>query len=186
MSNDHPQRVCRWRPIEPELTHFHDIISLTFDPATDRGTSDRYHQFTEKLPGNSWPWQRAVLTFRGGPHDQIANVRCTFDGLVQFEFLQDDFLPKVTEPKPWRDSYDVAALEGVAGFYIQDPEDDSYGAFCLWECESSPLVELLTARWNNRPRGDGQNLLRHFEISCDELGRFQFVAGDVTVERLDP
>jgi len=183
--NDPLQRVRRWRPIEPELTNFHDIISLTFDIATDRGTSDRYRPFTEKLPGTPWPWQRAVLTFQGGPHDGIVPVRCTFDGLVQFEFLQDDFLPKMGDPGPWRDSYDVAALQGVAGFYIQEPEDDSYGAFCLWECENSPLIEDLTARWNNRPSDEGRTLLRHFETSCDELGLFQFVAGDVTVEVLD-
>jgi hypothetical protein len=83
------------------------------------------------------------------------------------------------DPGPWRDSYDVAALQGVAGFYIQEPEDDSYGAFCLWECENSPLIEDLTARWNNRPSDEGRTLLRHFETSCDELGLFQFVAGDV-------
>jgi hypothetical protein len=27
---------------------------------------------------------------------------------------------------------------------------------------------------------------RHFETSCDELGLFQFVAGDVTLELVDP
>jgi hypothetical protein len=62
------ETVCRWHPVEPELTHFHDIISLTFDIATDRGTSDTYRPFVDRPQrGSPWPWQRAVLTFHGGP-----------------------------------------------------------------------------------------------------------------------
>ena len=179
------ERVCRWHPIQPELTHFHDIVSLTFDFGTDRGTSDTYRPFVERpVPGSAWPWQRAVLTFKGGPHDGIVPVRCTFDGLVYFNFLQDDFQPLINEPGPWRNSYDLAALQGVGGYNIQDPEDDSYGAFCLWECESSPLVDHLVTRWNRGQDVERRSILRHFETSCDELGTFELVAGDVTIEQL--
>ena len=182
------EQICRWHPIEPELTQFHDIISLTFDIGSDRGTSDTYRPFVERPPlGSPWPWQRAVLTFNGGPHGRIVPVRCTFVGLVYFNFLQDDFAPRVGHhPEPWRTSYDNAALQGVEGFHIRDPEDDSYGAFCLWECDSSPFVEHLVARWNGgKPIESRRAILRHFETSCDELGTFELVAGDVTIEQLD-
>jgi hypothetical protein len=128
-----------------------------------------------------------VLTFNGGPHGRIVPVRCTFDGLVYFNFLQDDFQPPIDEPGPWRNSYDLAALQGVEGFYIQDPEDDSYGAFCLWECDRSPLIEEMVTRWNRgQPVESRRSILRHFETSCDEVGVFELVAGDVTIEQLDP
>jgi hypothetical protein len=51
LSHHMAERVCRWHPIEPELTHFHDIISLTFDIGTDRGTSDTYRPFVERPHG---------------------------------------------------------------------------------------------------------------------------------------
>lgn len=186
MARDPVERVCRWHPVEPELTHFVDIISLTFDIGTDRGTSDTYRPFVERpSPGSPWPWQCAVLTFNGGPHGRIVPVRCTFDGLVYFNFVQDDFDRPMSERAPCRNSYDLAALQGVEGFNIQNPEVDSHGAFCLWECDSSPLIEDMVAWWTRgRPLEDRRGILRHFETSCDELGVFELVAGDVTIEQL--
>jgi len=83
MESAPPDRVRRWRAVEPELTHFHDLILLNFDIATDRGTSDTYQQVTTRPGrGGQWPWQRLVLTLWGGPldaeHRQATPIRCTF------------------------------------------------------------------------------------------------------------
>ena len=181
----------RWRPVEPELTHFHDIISFDFDIATDRGTSDTYEPVaTRPDPGGLWPWQRLLLNFWGGPlggeHRRALRVRATFDGLVYLTFLQDDFLPKISEPEAQLDSYDQDQLRGVPGYAQDRLDDDSVGAFCLWECETSPLVDKLISRWQPwRPLAERRPWLRHFNTSCNELGFFEIVASDVKIERLD-
>jgi len=182
-----PSRVRRWRAVEPELTHFLDLISLDFDIATDRGTSDRYEQLTTRPSrGAQWPWQRLVLTFWGGPLQsrQTIPVRCIFEGLVFFSFLQDDFEPKINEVEAKQDIFDS---ESLGGLYVHQGDlPDSVGAFCLWECDDSPLIEKLVARWQPwRPIEERRPWLRHFRTSCDELGDFEFVAGDVTIEKVE-
>ena len=68
MARDPVERVCRWHPVEPELTHFVDIISLTFDIGTDRGTSDTYRPFVERPSGQPLALAAgAVLTFNQRP-----------------------------------------------------------------------------------------------------------------------
>jgi hypothetical protein len=184
------QPVRRWKAIEPEMTHFHDIISLTFDMGSDRGTSDTYGEATTR-PNNSdsFPWQRMVLSFWGGPlsaERPAVPVRCTFSGLVYFRFLQADFAPKMDEPEAQLDLFDRESLRNAAGYSHRDDLPDSMGAFCLWECDDSPLIDQFISRWEPwRPLAQRRPWLRHFHSSCDELGEFELVAGDVTIERLE-
>jgi hypothetical protein len=158
--------IRRWRAVEPELTHFHDLISLDFDIATDRGTSDTYEQVTTRPGrGGQWPWQRLLLTFWGGPlgteHHKAIAIRCTFDGLVFFRFLQDDFEPKITEVEAQSDVFDRGSLRGIPGYVNREDLPDTVGAFCLWECEDSPLIEQLVARWQpQRPIEERRPWLR--------------------------
>jgi hypothetical protein len=43
----------------------------------------------------------------------------------------------------------------VSGFNIEHPEDDSYGAFCLWECDTSPFDRRSGCRVHNgRPSNE--------------------------------
>jgi len=188
MGTDAKQPNQLWRAVEPELTHFHDIISLEFDIATDRGTSDTYQPIVvPPAGGQSWPWQCLTLTIRGGPldaeHRQAVPIRIVFDGLVYFRFLQDDFQPRLDEPDSTTDIFEREPLRGAAGYSSLDLPD-SVGGFCLWECDDSPLVRKFVQRWERRlGRKDGR-WLRHFRTSCDELGEFEVVAGNLTIERL--
>ena len=127
-----------------------------------------------------------MLTFNGGPHDRIVPVLSTFDGLVYFNFLQDDFVPPSASLHLGATVTTWGHCRGLKASTFRTPRVDSYGAFCLWECDSSPLIEHLVTRWNRgRPVESRRSILRHFETSCDELGSFELVAGDVTIEQLD-
>jgi hypothetical protein len=48
-----------------------------------------------------------------------------------------------------------------------------------------PLIEHFVTRWNRgHPVESRRSIFKHFETSCDELGSFELVAGDVTIEQL--
>lgn len=184
--------VVRWQAVEPELTHFHDIISLDFDLGSNRGASDTLTQVS--LPpekGQSWPWQRVILTFWGGPldpeHRQAVPVRCTFDGVVYLQFLQDDAHPAFSD-EDQQDLHAVSGLRGVPGYSQRflSHDDSAGGAFCLWESKDSPLLRRVVERAGRYCAiSETGPCLRHFKTSCDELGSFEIVAGDVTVERVE-
>jgi hypothetical protein len=183
-----------WRPIEPEITHFHDIISIDLDIAADRGISDTYATVTLPLAeGERWPWQRVVLTFWGGPldveHRHAIPVRCTFEGVVYLRFLQDDAHPTLDEDEARQDVYEDSGLQGVPGYSQQHLSEGSRGggAFCLWEAENSRLLGRLVRRAGRHSRTNEANgpWLRHFRTSCDELGSFEIIAGAITTERIE-
>jgi hypothetical protein len=123
----------RWRAVEPELTHFFDIDSLDFDIASDRGTSDTYREVELPQDEASWPWQRLTLAISGrrygGEKSQTISVGITFYGVVFFEFLQDDFLPKVGEEPD--EHYDLSGIRGVPGFNVGKDRDDTWGVLSL-------------------------------------------------------
>ena len=100
----------------------------------------------------------------------------------------DDFEPKISEAEVLDHLFDTADCVDVLGFKGRSfgYEGDSIGAFCLWECDDSPLLSKLLARWQPwRLLEERRAWLRHFRTSCDELGEFEIVARGVTVQRLD-
>jgi hypothetical protein len=187
------QEPVVWHAVQPELTHFHNIIAFDFDVGVDRGTSDTYGPLT--LPpgeGKPWPWQRLVLTIAGGPRDEdgrTLRVRCTFEGLVYLRFLQDDVEGSIDQEGD-RGLYTISDLRGVAGYNQEHLGDDTStsGAFCLWESYDSLPLQRLTESAGRfsaiRPGAEG-HWLRHFRTSCDELGTFEIVAGNVTIEQIE-
>jgi hypothetical protein len=181
----------RWRAVEPEVTHFHDIIGLSFDIAGDRGISDTLGQVTIRPPsGGEWPWQRVALEFWGGDarEHRAVPVRCTFVGVVLFNFVQDDISGgyEYLDHHRRNDLYDISTLQGVPGFSVSNGTTErDYGAFCLWECPDSPLIDALVSRGAHwREIEERRPWLRHFQTTCDELGRMEVVSGDVLIERL--
>ncbi len=182
--------VIRWTPVTPALTHFHSFVSLEFDLGEDRGTATWGAPLPELPDPHPSPWQTVVLTMLGIPRRepdlQPVPVSCTFSGVVNFQFLQDDFAPKTTTDEASRNRYDVRTLRG-AGYADRGEDENCYGAFCLWESKDSPLLRKLAGRWDpwpHRPPDERQQWFRHYQTSCDELGTFELVACGVIVERL--
>jgi hypothetical protein len=180
-----------WRPVEPERTRFHDIVSFDVDLQSQRGTTARSDTATAPGSGARTLWQTIVLTISGGriddEHPRPVPVRIIFEGVVFFRYVEGEFgypevlaYPLPTKVAEW---YETGSLES-AGFPVTE-ERNRYGAFCLWECDDSPLVEQLVKHWQRDfPLAERRAMFRHFRTSCQALGTLDVVARAVSVTAL--
>jgi hypothetical protein len=193
-------RFVLWRAIQPELTHCHAIQAINFDVHEERGTTDSFEDSIEFSSTERWPWQRIVMTIVGGRLGQVNTagpVELDFTGVIYFQFIEaefnTDYVAKTSTPEDVDVWYDQSGLDESAGFG-SSPTLESlmvngrarFGAFCLWECDSSPLVDRLVMEWRKPGTTIEQRrrVLRHFSIGCDETGSFQIVARSVFVRRV--
>jgi len=120
-----------------------------------------------------------------------------FTGVIYFQFIEAEFNTDYVAKTSTREDvdvwYDQSGLDESAGFY-SSPTLESlivngrarFGAFCLWECDSSPLIDRLVTEWRKPGTTFEQRrrVLRHFSIGCDETGSFEIVARSVSVTRV--
>jgi len=195
-----PRRLVLWRAVQPQLTHCHSIQEITFDIHEERGTTDSHTDSIEFSPIEAWPWQRIVMTIFGGSLGKVNTagpVELDFTGVIYFQFIEAEFntdhVAKTSMPEDVDVWYDQNGLDESAGFG-SSPALESlivngrarFGAFCLWECDNSPLVDRLVAEWRKPGTTFEQrrSVLRHFSLGCDETGSFEIVARSVSVKRL--
>jgi hypothetical protein len=195
-----PRRVV-WRAVQPQLTHCHAIEEIRFDVHEERGTTDSFTDSIDFSPSEAWPWQGIVMTILGGRLDTVNTagpVELDFTGVVYFQFIEAEFvtdqMAELLHPPNTEVWYDHAGLDESAGFNPSALESaglivdgrSRVGGFCLWECESSPLVDRLVAGWRKPGTTFEQrrSVLRHLKMSCDDTGSFHIVARSVSVKRL--
>jgi hypothetical protein len=195
-----PGRLVLWRAVQPELSHCHAIQTVNFDVHEERGTADSFTDSIEYSSTDKWPWQRVSMTIFGGrlgAANTAGPVELDFTGVVYFQFIEaefdTDYVAKTSTPGEADVWYDRSGIDESAGF-SSSPTLESlivngrarFGAFCLWECEGSPLVDRLVLEWRKPGTTFDQRrrVLRHFSIGCDETGSFEIVARTVSVSRV--
>jgi hypothetical protein len=193
-------RLVLWRAVQPELTHCHAIQTINFDVHEERGTTDSFTDSIEFPSTDRWPWQRVVMTIFGGRLGEVnatGPVEIDFTGVVYFQFIEaefdTDYVAKTSTPEEVDLWYDRSGIDESTGF-SSSPTLESlfvngrarFGAFCLWECDGSPLVDRLVLEWRKPGTTfeERQRVLRHFSIACDETGSFEVVARTVSVRRV--
>jgi len=186
-------RPLTWRPVEPETTYFHDIVSFDVDLRSHRGMTSRTDAGSPAAPSGGGPlWQSIALTISGGRPGATSRrttpVRIAFGSVVFFRYVEAEFgYPDVlafalpTKVEEW---YETGSLH-AAGFAVTE-ERNQYGAFCLWECDDSPFVEQLVTHWQREfPLTERRALFRHFRTSCHALGTLDVVARELSVTVLE-
>lgn len=112
----------------------------------------------------------------------------TFFNVVMFHYQESEFgegsaidyaFSQVSESV-----YHNESLTKEAGFLITE-QTTSHGAFCLWVCDESPVVDQIVGGW--KPWIDSEEkkrVLRHYRISSNDLGEFNIVCTGTAVKRI--
>jgi hypothetical protein len=170
-----------WEPVEPADTHCFDVLDVHLDLKSDRTSEGR----PEILGGDTTNlWQTATFRIAAWPRPKksvitIRNV--IFYSFVQFEFSGADPVDVLFQGREVL--YHVEPLKH-AGFNItSDQQFDTFGAFCLWVCPESPFLSSLIGRSPVQLRDNDRasQELRHFSLSCDDLGVFHLVGSSAEV-----
>jgi hypothetical protein len=185
-----------WYPVEPSLTHCADIRSIEFDIKSGRTSEALRDDDLETFKsGQPWLWQRIQMTLvaqasaEDAPGVAFLDTSITFRNVVMFHFQEFEFgggsVIEDVMSQGGDSIFHKESLTKEAGFFVTG-EISSYGAFCLWVCDNSPLVDRVISRWKTWTSLEGrQSVFRHYQISCDDLGTFHIVCTRADVKRLD-
>ena len=184
-----------WHAVDPVLTHCLDVLSIDLDLKAERTSeTGRDDDFDLLKSGPPWLWQRIVMRIVAGRLSQNDTfvTSITFANVAMFHFEQIEFerhgLIESVMSAHGGGLYSTRGLTSEAGFNVPDQQGDqlsTFGAFCLWVCDESPIVRQLAGGWkpwllNVEAK---RAVLKHFMISCDELGTFHVLATGATTER---
>lgn len=191
-------RQLRWIPIRPDLTNCNNIESVNLSLDRERGGNEWALPTLENFErGGDDLWQSAVVSMvsddpNSGPMEELLlKVKLTFENLVAFKFFGFEPFPNSYDIRSRTDYvnlYDCRRLTRDSGYSV-DPswlDADGFsrtGAFCLWECLDSPLVDETIGHWFTQWRIEARRkLFRHFELSCDDLGTIEVVCMRAKIE----
>jgi hypothetical protein len=197
-------RFMLWRPVEPLLTHCRAVDSIDYHVRSESTSEGMWSDNPDdyRQAGDRGLWQRVTLNILADPRGLGATravpVEIDFRGVVLFHFAQAEFEASILQrqiieacyPANVDEWYDTEPLMAMPGWAVKEPRS-RWGAFCLWVCDESPLVDQLVASWRS-PKLDVEDrsrvvarssVFRHYEIGQDDLGTFHIVAIGVSVKR---
>lgn len=184
-----------WYPVEPDLTHCVTVRNIDFDLKAERTSEDlNDDDFEAFKSGHPELWQRIVMTIvaesvlGNPPIFSFFETAITFAGVIWFSFGEFEF----GRGSPVQGVLDRAtaifhkkSLTKEAGFSVSE-DLSSYGAFCLWVCDKSPLVDQMVKEWKPwTSLEERERVFRHYRISADDLGSFHIVCTGAEVKRLN-
>lgn len=173
-----------WEPVQPKDTHCFDVLDVSFDCKSERTSEGRDSEIrNQKLNQAPNLWQKVTLRIAAWPRPKETLITITnviHFSFVQFEFAESDPIDRLFEGREI--AYHVESLAS-AGFNIRaGVRYNTHGAFCLWVCQNSPLVSRLALKGSLRGYERAlESQLRHFELTCDDLGTFHFVGSSAEV-----
>ncbi len=173
-----------WQPVDPTNTHCLDVLRVDFDVKAERTSEGFSGKDLDKAVRGILPlWQRVEVEITAWPSPKRSRI--TFSNVIYFSFQEFEFEGGDPLDLVFQDHevlFNVGALQN-AGFKVPSGTAlDSNGAFCLWTSDSSPLLSrLLDSGSLYEETASLKGMLRHYMLSCNELGRFHVVGASVDV-----